>query len=257
MTQTEKLNPDSQVQSLDDSSRYRPYKLSFHDRQEDSLKSTECPLHHDWVSELELDTVKEITQRLEPNKLKFLVLYGSLRERYYPRQLPPDKRLMIRSYSRLMAYEAARILDHIGADVRVFDPQDLPMKDEAHVTHPKVVELRGLSAWSDGHFWVSPEQHGNLVFPSWHQLIPRLLSTKIRLTGYPFPPVLSDRLRAEHSQYVKSMVAVRVSTPSIPFAFLVVGCECLLSRISRPFQRRGLSLPPREGSCLLQTEKDW
>lgn len=30
-------------------------------------------------------------------------------------------------------------------------------------THPKVQELRELSKWSDGHVWVSPEQHGNLT----------------------------------------------------------------------------------------------
>jgi hypothetical protein len=70
-----------------------------------------------------------------------------------------------RSFSRFMAYEAARILDYIGVHVRVFDPAGLPIKDEANVNHPKVQELRSLSAWSDGHFWVSPEQHGNLVLP--------------------------------------------------------------------------------------------
>jgi arsenic resistance protein ArsH len=64
-----------------------------------------------------------------------------------------------------MAYEAARILDYIGVHVRVFNPAGLPIKDEANVNHPKVQELRALSAWSDGHFWVSPEQHGNLVLP--------------------------------------------------------------------------------------------
>jgi arsenic resistance protein ArsH len=26
-----------------------------------------------------------------------------------------------------------------------------------------VQELRDLSRWSDGHVWISPEQHGNLV----------------------------------------------------------------------------------------------
>ena len=62
-----------------------------------------------------------------------------------------------------MAYEAARILDYIGVHVRVFNPNDLPIKDEANVNHPKVQDLRALSAWSDGHLWVSPEQHGNLV----------------------------------------------------------------------------------------------
>ncbi|KAH7208494.1 uncharacterized protein BKA55DRAFT_720340, partial [Fusarium redolens] len=29
--------------------------------------------------------------------------------------------------------------------------------------HPRVQELRELSKWSDGHIWISPEQHGNLT----------------------------------------------------------------------------------------------
>ena len=37
------------------------------------------------------------------------------------------------------------------------------MKDDVQHDHPKVHELRELSKWSDAHFWVSPEQHGNLV----------------------------------------------------------------------------------------------
>jgi hypothetical protein len=37
------------------------------------------------------------------------------------------------------------------------------MKDDEQHTHSKVQELRELSKWSDGHVWVSPEQHGNLV----------------------------------------------------------------------------------------------
>ena len=68
-----------------------------------------------------------------------------------------------RSFSRLTAYEAARILHRIGADVRVFDPAGLPMKDEVSAKDEKVQELRALSEWSDGHFWVSPEQHGNVT----------------------------------------------------------------------------------------------
>jgi hypothetical protein len=38
--------------------------------------------------------------------------------------------------------------------------------------HPKVQELRELSKWSDGHVWVCPEQHGNLVRPSFPTDIP-------------------------------------------------------------------------------------
>ncbi len=37
----------------------------------------------------------------------------------------------------------------LGAEVRVFNPAGLPIKDEASVTHPKVVELRDLSIWSE------------------------------------------------------------------------------------------------------------
>jgi len=67
------------------------------------------------------------------------------------------------SYSRLLAYECARVLHRLGCDVRVFDPAGLPVKDDVQQDHPKVKELRELSQWSDGHIWVSPEQHGNLV----------------------------------------------------------------------------------------------
>ncbi|GAA97614.1 uncharacterized protein L969DRAFT_75086 [Mixia osmundae IAM 14324] len=100
-----------------------------------------------WVNELELEKVIELakTQAVKP---KILVLFGSLRER---------------SFSKLTAYEAARILDRIGADVRVYDPTGLPMKDEISVEHEKVQELRALSLWSDGHFWCSPEQHGTMT----------------------------------------------------------------------------------------------
>lgn len=37
------------------------------------------------------------------------------------------------------------------------------MKADVQYEHEKVQELRTLSLWSDGHVWVSPEQHGNLV----------------------------------------------------------------------------------------------
>lgn len=68
-----------------------------------------------------------------------------------------------RSYSRLLAYEASRILFRLGCDVRIYDPSGLPQKDDVQHSHPKVQELRELSKWSDGHVWISPEQHGTLV----------------------------------------------------------------------------------------------
>lgn len=55
-----------------------------------------------------------------------------------------------------------RILDLLGADVRVFDPTGLPIKDDASEAHPKVVELRELSMWSEAH--VSPFLWPSLQF---------------------------------------------------------------------------------------------
>jgi arsenic resistance protein ArsH len=79
---------------------------------------------------------------------RILMLYGSLRER---------------SYSKLLALEAARLLEAMGAEVRVFDPLDLPQPDAAPDTHPKVKELRDLAAWSEGMVWCSPERHGAMT----------------------------------------------------------------------------------------------
>ncbi|KAF2489087.1 arsenical resistance protein ArsH [Lophium mytilinum] len=105
----------------------------------------------DWVSKLELSTVLKIGEedlKKTRERLKVLVLFGSLRSR---------------SYSKLLAFEAARILWRLGCDVRVFDPTGLPVKDDVQHQHEKVQELGSLSRWSDGHVWVSPEQHGNLT----------------------------------------------------------------------------------------------
>ncbi len=79
---------------------------------------------------------------------RILILYGSLRPQ---------------SFSRKLAYEAERILQHLGAETRVFDPADLPMLDSVPASHPKVQELRALSLWSEGHVWVSPERHGSVT----------------------------------------------------------------------------------------------
>ena len=76
---------------------------------------------------------------------RILMLYGSLRER---------------SFSRFLTEEAARILVHLGADVKIFDPIELPMAGSVPETHPKVVELRDLCIWSEGQVWCSPERHG-------------------------------------------------------------------------------------------------
>lgn len=76
---------------------------------------------------------------------RFLMLYGSVRER---------------SYSRLLTFEAARLLQAMGGEVRVFDPAGMPLPDGAPETHPKVQELRRLAGWSEGMVWCSPERHG-------------------------------------------------------------------------------------------------
>ena len=87
--------------------------------------------------------VNEIT-----HKPRILILYGSLRER---------------SYSRLAAEEAGRILTYMGAEVRFYNPDGLPTFDsDRSVEHPKVQELRNLSLWSEGQVWSSPELHGNM-----------------------------------------------------------------------------------------------
>lgn len=82
------------------------------------------------------------------HKPRILLLYGSLRER---------------SFSRLVAQESARLLNHFGAETRIFNPSGLPLPDDEDASHPKVQELRDLSAWADGMVWVSPERHGAMT----------------------------------------------------------------------------------------------
>jgi arsenic resistance protein ArsH len=82
------------------------------------------------------------------HKPRILILYGSLRDV---------------SYSRLLAHEARRLIEHLGCDVRMYDPKGLPLPDEAPPSHPKVRELRELSEWSEGQVWVSPERHGAMT----------------------------------------------------------------------------------------------
>lgn len=93
------------------------------------------------LSKLEPRTVSQHPPRI-------LLLYGSLRET---------------SYSRLLTLEAERILQRFGAETRVFDPHGLPIVDSVRADHPKVVELRELSLWSEGQVWCSPERHGTLT----------------------------------------------------------------------------------------------
>jgi arsenic resistance protein ArsH len=79
---------------------------------------------------------------------RFLLLYGSLRER---------------SYSKLLTQEAARLLQAMGGEVRIFDPAGLPLPDSAPDEHPKVQELRDAATWAEGMVWTSPERHGAMT----------------------------------------------------------------------------------------------
>ena len=103
------------------------------------------------------NTVPEVLQLPEAAKLvapisthrpRILLLHGSLRKV---------------SYSRLLTQEAARLLEHFGAEARIYDPTGLPLPDDAPIDHPKVQELRELSLWSEGQVWTSPERHGAMT----------------------------------------------------------------------------------------------
>jgi arsenic resistance protein ArsH len=86
---------------------------------------------------------------------RVLVLYGSLREV---------------SFSRYLALEVERVLAHFGAEVRVFNPEGLPVFDRTTYEHPKVQELKAASIWSEGQAWISPEQHGSMTAAFKNQL---------------------------------------------------------------------------------------
>jgi arsenic resistance protein ArsH len=113
-------------------------------------------MHHDSPLPAQLDAacfhVPDAQTLFAPQRAqhapRFLLLYGSLRER---------------SYSKLLTLEAQRLLQAMGAETRVFDPAGLPQPDGAPDSHPKVQELRTLAAWSEGMVWCSPERHGAMT----------------------------------------------------------------------------------------------
>lgn len=85
---------------------------------------------------------------------KILFLYGSLRER---------------SYSKLLAEESAKIISSFGADVKIFNPTNLPLADISLTQTPNfeqlpkdVKDLRNLVDWCEAMVWISPEVHGNI-----------------------------------------------------------------------------------------------
>lgn len=97
---------------------------------------------------IDVPSMERLTPR-EPSthKPRILLIYGSTRER---------------SFSRLVTQEAARLLEHFGAETRIFNPSGLPLPDDAPDTHPKVAELREQMQWSEGQVWCSPERHGSM-----------------------------------------------------------------------------------------------
>jgi len=63
---------------------------------------------------------------------RILILYRSLRDR---------------SFSRLSAEEAGRILTRLGAEVRFFNSSGLPLVDQSGADLTKVQELHSLVTW--------------------------------------------------------------------------------------------------------------
>jgi len=108
---------------------------------------------------LDISTADTLVQPTVTHKPRILLLYGSNR---------------VRSYSRLLSEEAARLLEQFGAETRIFNPSGLPLPDDAPEDHPKVQELRELVLWSEGMVWCSPERHGAMtgVFKSQIDWIP-------------------------------------------------------------------------------------
>lgn len=92
------------------------------------------------------DELAPATRSTHPPRI--LLLYGSLRER---------------SFSRLVVEESARLLQQMGCETRIFNPQGLPLPDDGDDDHPKVQELRDLMSWSEGQVWCSPERHGSMT----------------------------------------------------------------------------------------------
>lgn len=100
------------------------------------------------LSAFELPDPEQLERRERSHPPRILLLYGSCRSR---------------SFSRFLTFEAAKLLETFGAEARIFNPSGLPLPDDAAVDHPKVRELRELSAWSEGHVWCSPERHGAMT----------------------------------------------------------------------------------------------
>ena len=125
-------------------------------------------LPHIDLNLLETPTLEQVQAKALDHSPRILLLYGSNRER---------------SYSRLAVLEAGRILEHFGAEVKIFHPKGLPLPEDAESTHAKVQELHALLAWAEGMVWCSPERHGSMssIFKAQIDWIP-LAAGAIRAT---------------------------------------------------------------------------
>ena len=88
---------------------------------------TTSNINNDEFKQIDINSL--ISKNISLHPVKILILYGSLREK---------------SYSRLVAEEAGRILVKLGADVKFYNPAGLPLVDEENISHPKVLELHEL-----------------------------------------------------------------------------------------------------------------
>ena len=102
----------------------------------------------DEASFAEIDPARLLAPPIATHPPRILILYGSLRPR---------------SFSRLAAEEAGRILTRLGAEVQFFNPSGLPLPDQPGADLTKVEELRSLVIWSEGMVWSSPERHGAMT----------------------------------------------------------------------------------------------
>ncbi len=94
-----------------------------------------------------IDPAKLCATQRSTHKPRILLLYGSVRKK---------------SFSRLLTFEAARLLEKFGAETRIYHPDGLPLPDSDE-KHPKVLELRDAATWCEGMVWCSPERHGAMT----------------------------------------------------------------------------------------------
>lgn len=98
-------------------------------------------------NQFQVPDASQFSRSFAEHKPRFLLLYGSLRQR---------------SFSRLVVEECARLLTRMGGEVKIFNPEGLPLPDTEDDQNLKVQELRELMVWSEGQVWCSPERHGSM-----------------------------------------------------------------------------------------------